>query len=199
MPNTPTPVRGPRTASTELQNQRPDSLDGTSFQVYDDSLPRSVQPQTPADLTIRTVVTEHDAAYTAPPGVVRSNMRSRLRSGRNEMVEPGEQSPTARAMGMRERRERELMRSVRAEGMRLERLRQQDRERIARGLDGNDDDSDGPGPAIVRDAWRDDLEGDRVGEENWESEAELHGWVDRPIRVVSGNAQRLQQRFWRGL
>ena len=101
----------------------------------------------------------------------------------------------AHAMGSRERRARELMRGVRVEGARLQRLREQDRERIARGLDGNDEVTglDGPGPAIVTYLWRDGLEGDRVGDENWEESGEWSPRRRNGMRVTSGNAR---DRWW---
>ena len=154
-----------------------------------------MQPRTPADLARQALLTDQYAAYTAPPGMVRSSaalLPIRLHSTAARL-EPGEQSPTTRAMAMRERRQRELARGARAEADRLERLRLRDRERIARGFDSNDEEGDGPGPALrTRTAWRDELEGDRVGEENWEGELDLLAGTDvdgRGIRVLSGNAR----------
>ena len=194
MPTTPTPVR--RTQQATWTEPRSQGFDG-SFAVYDDSIPASVQPQTPADLVRHSIITEHEAAYTAPVGRIHTPSRSE-RMSRVDQLEPGEQSPTARAMGVRERRARELLRGVRAEGIRLERLRRQDRERFNRGVEGNNEREraeraravDGPGPAVFTEPWVDELEGDRVGDENWEAELEGLGvWRPRAgIRVASGNA-----------
>lgn len=109
-------------------------------------------------------------------------------------------------MGLRERRARELMRSARAEGLRLERIRRLDHQRLihdrtdrrpsmARAM-GRDDEArdldgeaglEGPGPTVIEEQWRDDLEVDRVGDENWEGEAGDVG-IRVGIRVLSGNA-----------
>lgn len=63
---------------------------------------------------------------------------------------------------------------------------------MARGFDGNEDRTDAPGPAIRTDQWRDELEGDRVGEENFETEIEVGDVRENGIRLVSGNTlQRL--------
>ena len=194
MPTTPTPTRSNRPARTEPRSHRHQSFDG-AFSVYDDSLPAVMQPRTPADLARRVILNDQDAAYTAPPGMIRSSaalLPIRLHPTTTHL-EPGEQSPTTRAMAMRERRQREFTRGARAEADRLERLRLQDRERIARGFDGNDEEGDGPGPALrTRTAWRDELAGDRVGEENWEGENDLLAGTDvigQGIRVFSGNAR----------
>ena len=198
MPVTPTPARrAHRDAQTEPRNHGPQYLDG-SFPVYNDFLPASSQPQTPADLARNQVITVHEAAYTAPVGMIHMPTASRLhRTTRLDHVDAGEQSPTRRAVGMRERRARELRRSVRAEGLRLQRLRRQDREILARGMDGDEEQRDreldrgrdGPGPAIFTERWEDQLEGDRVGDENWEAELDEMGVGGRRgIRVTSGNA-----------
>lgn len=197
MPATPTPPRrDQRSVRTEPRNHGPQYLDG-SFPVYNDSLPASTQPQTPADLTHRRLITEREAAYTAPVGMIRTPTASRLqREARADQAEDGEQSPTRRAMGMRERRARELLRGARAEGVRLERQRRQDREMMTR-VDRTGEQRGretagrvGLGPAIFTEQWEDQLEGDRVGDENWEGE--LDGAATDPgrrgIRVVSGNA-----------
>ncbi len=199
MPTTPTSARrGQRDARTEPRNHGPQYLDGP-IPVYNDSLPAGTQPQTPADLTRHHLITEHQASYTAPVGMIRTPSASRLqRAARQDLPETGEQSPTRRAMGMRERRARELLRGARAEGMRLERLRRQNRERTTRGVDRNVEGRDrelgrgrdGPGPAVFTEQWEDQLEGDRVGDENWEGELEAinDGVERRAIRVTSGNA-----------
>ena len=197
MPATPTPARGgQRSVRTEPRNHGPQYLDGP-FPVYNDSLPASTQPQTPADLTRRQLITEHEAAYTAPVGMIRTPTASRFqRAARPDQAEAGEQSPTRRAMGMRERRARELLRGARVEGVRLERQRRQDRELMTRADRTNEQRGretagrDGPGPATFTEQWEDQLEGDRVGDENWEGELEgpVDGIARRGIRVVSGNA-----------
>ena len=196
MPETPTPARPARGARTEPRQPR-HQLDGTSFSVYNDTIPTEAQPQTPADLSRHYRLTEQDAAYTAPPGVLHTGSptrRPRFTTADLE-VGPGEQTPMARAMGSRERRARELMRSVRAEGVRLQRLREQDRQLIARGLDGNEEmrDRGGPGPVVAPELWRDDFEGDRVGDENWEGNGEWSARGRDGMRVVSGNAR---DRLW---
>ena len=193
LPTTPTPVRNavaaPRTEPRLYRQQ----LDGNSFSVYNDSLPSSSQPQTPADLSRQPLITEHDAAYTAPPGMIRSALTPvssyTRRVGETDF---GEQSPTARAITLRERRNRELTRSVRAEGVRLNRLRMRDEAvftqrafqttTVAAGgvAAGN------LGP-LNDDVWRDDLDADRVGEENFEADPEQGG--RRVMRAVSGNAR----------
>jgi hypothetical protein len=209
-PLTPTPARVLHSALTEPRRHTPQYLDGSSFVVYNDALPSQDQPQTPAELARHQIVTEHEAAYTAPVGVMRTPLRLR----QSEETEPGEQSPTQRMMGLRERRARELMRSVRAEGLRLERIRRLDRQRLdrdvterptstVRGIDGEEDFrtneqdaiQDGPGPALEEEQWRDDLEIDRVGDENWEGDvAEIGGRTG--IRVLSGNANGARGRGW---
>ncbi|RMZ89167.1 hypothetical protein DV736_g3610, partial [Chaetothyriales sp. CBS 134916] len=155
-------------------------LELASFPVYNDGLPVVDQPQTPADLSRRLVVTEEGAAYTAPPGALYTaspTRRSRLTVTQGE-IDYGDQSPVALAMDSRERRTRELMRGVRAERMRLQRQLQRDRDVIARGLDGGVEasDRDDPGPTTIPDFWRDDFEGDRVGDENWEGQGTV-GWL----------------------
>ena len=197
MPTTPTPARrDPRDARTEPRSQGLQYLDG-SFPVYNDFLPPSSQPQTPAELSRHSTITEHRAAYTAPVGRIHTPTASGMRhAALIDQPEAGEQSPTRRAIGMRERRARELLRSARAEGLRLGRLRRQDRERMARGIDAEEwmarhteGGRNGPGPAVLGELWEDQLEGDRVGDENWEGELEMLG--DRGqgrIRVTSGNA-----------
>jgi hypothetical protein len=190
-PNRPTP----RESWTEPRSQ---GFDG-SFAVYKDAIPSLLQPQTPAELVRQSIITEHEAAYTAPVGMIRGLSTNRQHRHPFFELETGEESPTARAIGMRERRARELLRSVRAESLRFERLRLQDMERMTRGIDGNLDITDrgrardrerddGPGPAIFTEPWEDELEADRVGAENWEGEET--GLERRTMRVTSGNARR---------
>ena len=156
VPATPTPSRRVDPPRTEPAGRRNLGSDGTSFAVYDDHLPAANQPQTPADLSRRPLITEHEAAYTAPPGrVLATSTRSPRLPRMWTRLDPGEQSPTVRAMGIRERRLREAMRSARLE---------------AALLNGNGDDElfrqwNGEGQA-----WRYSLDVDRVGEENFEND-----------------------------
>jgi hypothetical protein len=119
----------------------------------------------------------------------------------------GEQSPTVRAIGLRERRNRELARSVRAEQARLRSLRARDEALFTRralvaataqqrsvGAVGAADDNDRhlqdrleAMRQMQEDVWRDDLDADRVGEENFETGVDVNR--RRTVRVVSGNAR----------
>lgn len=172
-------------------------LDGAIFNIYNDAIPSSVQPQTPADLSRHPLLTERDAAYTAPVGMFHSPTRH-IRSHEHGS-EDGVQSPTARAITNQGRRARELERTVRVEADRMQRLRVTDRDlmgqerslRLADGSDVGHDEDSGMTPATDALDWRDELEGDRVGTENWVDEAEVSG-VARGPRVVSGNARG----FW---
>lgn len=184
--HTPSPRNSPR---SEPHNRYYHYLDGDSFAVYNDSLSPDTQPQTPAELARQPLVTEQDAAYTAPPGAVRTSLMSRERRYGHSVVliQPDEESPTRRAMGMRERRNRELLRSIRAQSIRWERIRQQLDQQALQPQAGIPMELNGPGPAF-EDQWRDELDNDRVGEENFEQEQEAgfgHG-----VRVISGNSQR---------
>ncbi|KIW18479.1 hypothetical protein PV08_02767 [Exophiala spinifera] len=202
-PVTPTPIRNaasyPRTEPHRVRHQY---LDGSGFSVYNDSLPAVSQPQTPADLARGPFLTEQDAAYTAPPGMLLVGSGS-VSAGDTGRWDRGvsEQSPTARAISLRERRNRELLRGVRAEGVRLQRLRMRDEAMFTRRADAaNPPEGDGTDERFraaaetFQDAWRDDLDADRVGEENFESEAsESH---NGGMRVVSGNARFIDA--WEG-
>ncbi|OCT47311.1 hypothetical protein CLCR_02401 [Cladophialophora carrionii] len=188
VPTTPTPIRKassvPRTEPKPYRQQ----LDGHSFSVYNDSLPASSQPETPADLSRQPLITEHEAAYTAPPAMIRSGHHGQ----HTWELDMGEQSPTARAMTLRGRRNRELTRSVRAEGVRLNRLMMRDEAMLTqRGLRAaaaaNGDAVVAALPQIPDDVWRDNLDADRVGEENLEAELDVGG--RRVMRAVSGNAR----------
>ncbi|KAK5193305.1 hypothetical protein LTR92_006674 [Exophiala xenobiotica] len=198
LPATPTPVRNAASfPRTEPRYYRHQYLDGNAFSIYNDSLPASSQPQTPADLSRGPFVTERDAAYTAPPGMVRtgpSNVYDLDGSRWERNV--GEQSPTARAISLRERRNRELQRSVRAEGIRLQRLRLRDEAMFTQGHattnhiggeDGGNDEGTRATAEMFQDAWRHDHDADRVGEENFEME--VGPTRPRAMRVVSGNAR----------
>jgi hypothetical protein len=180
LPSTPTPIRAlfPHTEGRFFRHQ----LDGNSFSVYNDSLPASDQPQTPADLSRRPIINEQNAAYTEPPGMI---MRSA--PGRR-LWEPeyGEQSPTTRAVTLRERRARELARSARAEGARLGRMRIRDEAMLHAGARHATEAAHTFGQT-GEDAWREELILDRVGEENFEVDLEPRG--RRIMRAVSGNAR----------
>ncbi|KEF52288.1 uncharacterized protein A1O9_11528 [Exophiala aquamarina CBS 119918] len=186
-PSTPiTSRRIATSAQTEDRDHEPRYLDGSVFSVYNDSLPASSQPQTPADLSRSRIITEREAAYTAPPGMMRfGSLSTTPREPPAFVGGVGEQSPVLRAINMRERRSRELWRSMRVEGARMRRNRLR-----GEGLF----DEPTPGNARVRrrqrgleEPWRDDLNADRVGEENFEAEFSIrHGGV---MRVVSGNAR----------
>ena len=148
-------------------------LDGT-FTVYNDSVAPRLQPQTPADLSRGRILFESNAAYTAPPGMIWSPLlpRQHIHGGRQPS---GDQSPTARATQIRERRQREYIRGARIEGLRITRTR----EGGPLAGDGN----------TAHDFWREDLTADAVGEENFE-DATLMGAVRR-LRAVSGNRRAL--------
>jgi hypothetical protein len=95
-------------------------------------------------------------------------------------------------MTLRERRTRELTRSVRAEGVRLNRLMMRDEAMFTqRGFRtaaaANGDAVIEALPQIPDDIWRDNLDADRVGEENFEAELDVGG--RRVMRAVSGNAR----------
>jgi hypothetical protein len=150
-------------------------LDGTvhgAFQVYDDALPPHTQPQTPADVGHRQPFADITAAYTAPPGMIHSPTRI-LRQGPRDTDDEGTQTPTVRAIHLRQRRTRELARGLRAEGARIAR------------------DDSGPEEQELRHAWRDELEVDRAGDENWDLDTEDDDEASaiEMIRVLSGNAR----------
>ncbi|OAP59406.1 hypothetical protein AYL99_06704 [Fonsecaea erecta] len=202
LPSTPTPIRNAATLPrTEPRPHRPRYLDGSSYAVYNDSLPADSQPQTPADVARHPLITEQDAVYTAPPGMLRIRSVSvahRDRPGWDR--ETAQQSPTARAINMRERRNRELTRSVQAEGVRLQRLRIRDESRfMQRALEADAAATGGNRAEMLSpatdDIWRDELEADRVGDENFETG---NNGGDRGVmRAVSGNA-RLDLGGWNG-
>ncbi|ETN41211.1 uncharacterized protein HMPREF1541_03146 [Cyphellophora europaea CBS 101466] len=202
VPNT--PVRRRPTPCHSLRNR---VLDGTlPFYVYNDAALGDIQPQSPADLARQPILNEHNAAYTAPVGMIHSPTRH-IRNQREGMSEEGSQTPTTRAITMQNRRARELERSVRLEAVRMVRQRTVDQAttggamnvqgRGAPGLgggireervsDGNETDA-----TLITGVtdWRDSLEEDRVGEENWELEGAA-GRDDNDIgmRVLSGNAR----------
>ncbi|KAJ9655881.1 hypothetical protein H2198_005322 [Neophaeococcomyces mojaviensis] len=179
VPTTPTlrADQDPQTARRQhLGHQQ--YLDG-SFTVYDDSLPPSVQPQTPADLERGPHFNSLNAAYTAPPGMVRSGAhRHTIRHVY------GEQSPTARAMLIRERRQREFMRSARLESLRVDRAR----DGVNNGLVvNNNEQRNGRGRDNVgNNLWREGLDADAIGEENFDDGA-FAAEFQAGMRVFSGN------------
>ncbi|RVX73765.1 hypothetical protein B0A52_02655 [Exophiala mesophila] len=160
---------------TEPRRYRHRFLDGNAFSVYNDSLPANDQPQTPADLSRRPVLTEYEASYTAPPGMIRNVSTSARALGPAIELGQGDVSPLARTINLTYRRTQEMRRSVRSN---LDRIRRESElvQRIREiGLDQPDE------PVT----WMDEFELDRLGEENFESELDLNL---RTIRVVSGNA-----------
>lgn len=180
-PSTPRPLLRVSNSRTEPRHTRFQYLDGPSFTPYNDSLPPGTQPQTPADLVRSPLVGEFNAAYTAPPGRL-SNDVSPLRLGSDADLDPGQASPTARAIQMRQRRNREYARSARVEGLRISRLRERQTRR--------GDEQPRPDVWIVEEhlnLWRDDLDADRVGAENFEDADRVDEMVGSGIREVSGN------------
>lgn len=171
MPYTPLRIRTVEAPST-VQTRSQQFLDG-SFTVYNDSVPARLQPQTPAELSRGQYLSQYNAAFTAPPGMVRS---SAARHGINTVRQAsGELSPTAQAIMIRERRQREFRRGLHVEGLRIDRSQANTRQPRA-------------GPSTDVDPfniWRDDLDADGVGEENFE-EVALEPMLRR-MRVFSGN------------
>lgn len=167
------PTMRPKTPETAQRHTHRQYLDGT-FSVYDDSMPARLQPQTPADLGRGNHVNEYYAAYTAPPGMVRTPVTGG-RYGHNPRQPSGDLSPTTRALLMRERRQREFMRSARVEGLRIGRTR---------GIeDGGTEGRNTINQTI--NLWREDLDADSVGDENFEDGSATPDL--RGIRAMSGN------------
>lgn len=166
--------RAPRTPAT-LQTTEPVTarrqqfLDGT-FTIYDDSLPARLQPQTPADISHGPVLNATNAAFTAPPGMLRSPLPFQGTYVHGTRQPSGDQSPTTRALLIRERRQREFDRGARVEELRVNRVR----------TDQTLEDM----PAI-KDFWRDDLDADGVGEENFDES--FYSADARRLRTISGN------------
>lgn len=151
-------------------------LDG-SFTVYNDSIPARFQPQTPAALSRNRYPNDTDAAYTAPPGMIRSGIARQTLDGNRQTS--GELSPTAQASLIRQRRQREFVRGLQVEGLRIDRAHANARQP---GAD--------PGAMIDQlNIWRDDLDADGVGEENFE-DASLTATLGR-LRTVSGNRRMM--------
>lgn len=155
----------PITKGTAKQTSHQQYLDG-SFTVYDDAVPARFQPQTPADLSHELLLQGFHAAYTAPPGMMRSPIQ--LPGGRHPS---GDQSPAVRAQLIRERRQREFVRAARVEGLRVRRIQEQ----------GQDDAE----IVAMTNFWRDDLDADGVGEEN-DPSIGMEVAFQR-LRTVSGN------------
>lgn len=165
-----------RTPPTVQPRSQQQFLDG-SFTVYNDSVPTRLQPQTPAELDRSHFLNQYNAAYTAPPGMITSSpSRHGLRDNRQASGEP---SPTAQATMIRERRQREFRRGLRIEGLRIDRSRTDTRNTGA--ATGSDVD--------LLNIWRDDLDADSVGEENFEDG--VTGAMLRGMRAVSGNRRRI--------
>jgi hypothetical protein len=109
LPATPSPVRIRETSHTEPRTYH--GYSGASrLSIYNDRLPPTQQPQTPADLARRPILTERDTAYTAPPGSV----------GRRRVIS-NETSPTTRGGELRARWTREYQRAERAQREREQR------------------------------------------------------------------------------
>lgn len=169
-PRTPSPYPNPMPPSGRHIQQR--YLDG-SFNVYDDSVASRLQPQTPADLSRSQHLNEFNAAFTAPPGMFRSPLPPHGSNLRQTRQAPSDLSPTAGAILMRERRQREFIRGARIEGLMLDRIRNTGT--MARATTGDELDN----------VWRDNLDADAVGEENFEDPTLLTSF--RRLRTVSGN------------
>jgi hypothetical protein len=92
---TPSPVRIPQPTYAAPQTYHGHGV-SSRLSIYNDHLPSTQQPQTPADLARQPMLTAHDAAYTAPPGSV-----GQRRVIRNDM------SPTRRGREPRARWTRE--------------------------------------------------------------------------------------------
>ncbi|KAK5940134.1 hypothetical protein PMZ80_007553 [Knufia obscura] len=168
----------PKTPETAQRRMHQQYLDG-SFTVYDDSRPARLQPQTPADLQRGNHFNEFNAAYTAPPGMIRTPMTG-SRHGHNPRQPSGDMSPTARALLIRERRQREFARSAHIEGLRIGRMR-----------DGANNREEEAAANAVDEAnlWREDLDADSVGDENSEDATTMPTF--RGIRAISGNRRVL--------
>lgn len=171
MPRTPPEQHAtePVTARRQIYQQY---LDG-SFSIYDDSVPARLQPQTPADLGHGRTLDLTNAAFTAPPGMIRSPMPSQGRYIHGTRQPSGDQSPTTRALVIRQRRQREFDRGARVEELRVSRVRTEQTEPRREDMQ------------ISKDFWRDDLDADGVGEENFE---DLVPAADvQRLRTISGN------------
>jgi hypothetical protein len=111
LPATPSPVRIRQPTHTEPRTYH--GYGGPSrLSIYNDHLPPTQQPQTPADLARRPILTDRDTAYTAPPGSV----------GRRRVIS-NETSPTTRGHELRARWTREYQRAEIVEREREQRTR----------------------------------------------------------------------------
>jgi hypothetical protein len=99
LPATPSPVRISPSTHTEPPTYH--GYGGSSrLVIYNDHLPSTQQPQTPADLARQSMLTDREAAYTAPPGQV----------GRRRVISQ-DTSPTTRSRELRTRWTREYERA----------------------------------------------------------------------------------------
>ena len=163
------PTTPPRSSVAILQSEprrRPQhNLDGSlPFVIYNDNAPQDTQPQTPADISRRPPLTDRDVRYTAPPGRIRTMTRSHFNQ-LSTVHEPGEQSPTVRAIGIRERRAREIRRGVRMAEVRVQQERAE--ENVRQQQEETEDNTIGIAARIERALRQNGLETDRTGEENF--------------------------------
>lgn len=131
---------------------------GNALRVYDDRLPASNQPQTPADVSRHGHITSYQAAYTTPPAQGRTPVNPRFRLDASS----AEFTPTAQRTRSRD----EALARVRADRTRWERIhRNLD---LELGMDGN---GSRDGVERTEDMWLRRLDVDTVGEENVGSKA----------------------------
>jgi hypothetical protein len=110
LPATPSPVRIHQPTQTEPRSYH--AYGGhPRLSIFNDQLPSTQQPQTPADLARRPILTDRDTAYTAPPGIV-----GRRRAPSHDT------SPTTRGRELRARWTREYQRAEIIERGREERM-----------------------------------------------------------------------------
>ncbi|KAK4915862.1 hypothetical protein LTR66_017058, partial [Elasticomyces elasticus] len=155
-------------------------LDGT-YSVYDDSLSPDTQPQIPADIERQHHVNAYNAAYTAPPGTTRSSTLQRTHTMVDVRKVSGEVSPTRQAHDTRERHRREMMRSVH-----VSRTRRREDDTAHEDPPPHGDLRLNIGYNPGREIWRDELNADGVGDENFE-EVRLVNMPIRSLRSISGN------------
>lgn len=170
-----TPHRSHRSVRGAFRREQNHQTDGP-FSVYNDALPAVSQPQTPAEIDPRLLLEAHGMAYTAPPGMLGSPRLAHHQHMLDSM-DLGSQSPIARAISARERRARELRRSIRIEADRLDSRTVSTEEGANVGAE-----------VTAMHTWRNQLEAARVGDENWEIETILQDRFDRlRLRTISGN------------
>lgn len=99
LPATPRPVRIHQPTQTEPRTYHAYS-GHPRLSIYNDQLPPTQQPQTPADLARRLILTDRDTVYAAPPGIV----------GRRRFPSY-DTSPTSRGRELRARWTREYSRA----------------------------------------------------------------------------------------